>query len=276
MPSSNYSNDREEPPSATEDVGSNLNSIEYEDSAPVTTEDLIPLIRAIIFKYPEYNNAPTKIHQEIVSVASRMEPILSTISLEAVETAFEALNQLREDREQGTLKLHTIGSTPAVDIPVSVAVTNSTNVETEVKWANLLLDVPADKSGQRPHQAFINYNANNEDSNDDNKPQHEDQNVFIVKIQVAKDGVEEKAPMLLYNFDRTLKTFIHFDQQGIFETIQDKILNNGMEGALGKSGGTKGYFYAKKCSDDTKISNNIAVLRYISVNCTEMAPDQSW
>ncbi len=102
-------------------------------------------------------------------------------------------------------------------------------------------------------------------------PESED-TVFIVKIQVAAGGVEQNSPMLLYNCDRSLKTFIHFDEENpdVFNTLQHHIITKGMEGALGKSGGLKGYFFAK-LEDVSRVGT-----KYVSVNCAIMAPDQAW
>jgi len=145
--------------------------------------------------------------------------------------------------------------------------------------------VPADKTGHRPHQVFISFNKHSEAGNQQSPnlslektktaasppPQSED-TVFIVKIQVAAGGVEQNSPMLLYNCDRSLKTFIHFDEENpdVFNTLQHHIITKGMEGALGKSGGLKGYFFAK-LEDVSRVGT-----KYVSVNCAIMAPDQAW
>lgn len=273
------------------------------DDLPVTTEDLIPLIKAIIFKYPEYHNKPEKIHEEIVSVASRMEPILSTISLEAVETACMTMGRLQleeagsqELHQPEVLKLFTVGNNVSIisqekkksdtaELAALAASLSKPMPSTPiVQWVNVQLDVPADKSGLKPHQAFINFNTNNGVRNQESvhsssektktaeEPISEAQGVFIVKIQVAMGGVEQKAPMLLYNYDRTIKTFIHFDEENpdFFNILQYNIVNKGVEGALGKSGGLKGYFYAK-IEEASRVG-----AKYLSVNCTNMAPDQTW
>jgi len=70
---------------------------------------------------------------------------------------------------------------------------------------------------------------------------------LIVKVQVAAQlpGMENIAsPMLLYNANRSIKTFLLSDHKG-YDKIKNMILKHGVEGALGAVGGKKGYFNAK-------------------------------
>lgn len=74
-----------------------------QSTLPVTTEDLIPLIKAITFAYPDFIDKPEMVHQEIVSVASRTEPILTSITLDQVRIAYDAHRE--RTRERTTSKI---------------------------------------------------------------------------------------------------------------------------------------------------------------------------
>lgn len=175
------------------------------------------------------------------------------------------------------------------------------------KYVHFFLDVPGDRSGKRPHQAIINFNDNNNELNaggkkgkskkkfriakgtlnknpsekavNDDAVQDERE---IVKIQVAAalPGMETlKTPMLLYNSNRTAKTFIHSPDESkdqnenddcAYEKIYNLIREKGVSGALGVVGGTKGYFYCR-------ISRRKNGQDIISVDVTSgLAPEQSW
>jgi hypothetical protein len=136
------------------------------------------------------------------------------------------------------------------------------NVETEQagggRYTHFFLDVPADLSGSRPHQALINYQDNKKAGKARGKSitnrnfaaqSHDDVDGKIFKIQLAAlpPGMENvPTPMLLYNADRSAKTFIHppsppddnTDDGGYFR-IRNMIAESGKSGALGATGGQK-------------------------------------
>jgi hypothetical protein len=160
---------------------------------------------------------------------------------------------------------------------------------------SVFLDVPADRSGQRPYQAIVNFQENNrttvtktttntttttssvshnmptnqkrkdaarknktKNTVTDKQLQHQDDIPIICKIQVAatsspQDGT--KFPMLLYNQDRTIKTFIHPDSEQDddddgYNRIHTMVTCHGVGGALGVSGGSKAYFYTYLVAND--------------------------
>jgi hypothetical protein len=303
------------------------------EALPVTTEDLIPLIKAITFAYPHFSESPADIHQEIISVASRQEPLLASITLVEVEHAFNVLRQRtkKEDEvKQKVMKMYTIGdatnSSSSSNMAVgsqatteATAITASSSGSSTVKrWVHVQLDVPADTSGSKPHQALINFTDNNSSgssgehsSAEDGKPSAKTASTstaspasseasVIVKIQVAMGGAESKTPMLLYNNDRSVKTFIHCTPLTVegYNRIQRMILQRGGEGALGKAGGTKGYFYAKRhahvpsnkkaapvaeaaaarCADgeDEEAASDPPSSKRLYIDCLALAPDQTW
>jgi hypothetical protein len=132
------------------------------------------------------------------------------------------------------------------------------NEETEQagggEYTHFFLDVPADLSGSRPHQALINYQDNKKAGKGRGKSKfaaqsHDDIDGKIFKIQLAAlpPGMEDvPTPMLLYNADRSAKTFIHppsplndnADDGGYYR-IRNMISESGKSGALGATGGQK-------------------------------------
>eukprot|EP00980_Cylindrotheca_fusiformis_P002506 scaffold586_cov68-Cylindrotheca_fusiformis.AAC.15 len=163
---------------------------------------------------------------------------------------------------------------------------------------HVFLDVPANKSGERPHQALINFQNSHQnqknnsgggggkkkkkdtkksskllDSASNNSGSDNDSRI-IVKIQraapVSSDDTAQQHPMLLYDQSRTFKTFVHPDPNDDgYERLSSMIAELGIGGALGQSGGTKAYFYARVTQ--RKKGANI-----LSIETTELAPTQSW
>jgi hypothetical protein len=143
---------------------------------------------------------------------------------------------------------------------------------------HVFLDVPANKSGERPHQALINFQSNKSGKSSSSSKSSGDQSKagdgkVIVKIQRAAPlSPEDTAqhPMLLYDQSRTLKTFVHPDPDDDgYEKLATMIAEKGMGGALGRAGGTKAYFYARLTK--RKKGTNI-----LSIEITEVALPQSW
>lgn len=160
------------------------------------------------------------------------------------------------------------------------------------KWFHFFLNVPGDRSGTKPHQALINFsdNQHNQKSNSSNSSKLSKKNSKIseeiVKIQVAAaipDPNDPKStlflPMLLYNADRSARTFLHppsindngndndnqEDSDG-YHAIYNLILGDGKTGALGKAGGTKGYFRAKIYKEKD----------VIGIDISSLAPAPTW
>lgn len=128
-------------------------------------------------------------------------------------------------------------------------------------YVHFFLDVPADRSGTRPHQALIHFGSNDGGAGGRKKKhkqkrggvkvagQHDDDEREIVKIQVAAEKYTS-TPMLLYNADKTAKTFIHppsdvdGGDDGGYDQIKELIATKGIGGSLGVTGGTKAYFWS--------------------------------
>ena len=161
-------------------------------------------------------------------------------------------------------------------------------------YVHIFLDVPADRSGTKPHQALISFQKdttkkasksktpkaiNNHDGTNHTTATEDEPLQFIVKIQRAAPMHSDDTtsyPMLCYDQSKTRKTFLHPDSDPDgYHKIANLIEASGKEGALKHMGGTKAYFYARMASlaaDGKGRASNII----ISINTVELAPPQSW
>ena len=132
----------------------------------------------------------------------------------------------------------------------------------EGRYAHFFLDVPADRSGARPHQALINFQDNKKADGGRRRTKKrekanapnaggEGRDIFKIQLAVLPPGMEEVLPpMLLYNAKRTAKTFLHpspssssqehaEEDDGGYVKIRQLITDSGTTGALGATGGQK-------------------------------------
>ncbi len=127
------------------------------------------------------------------------------------------------------------------------------------RYTHFFLDVPADLSGSRPHQALINYqdlqkSCSEKRSQSNTKKQTITQTagedggeIFKIQLAALPPGMEDElTPMLLYNADRSAKTFLHppssldhADDDGGYMRIRQLISESGTSGVLGATGGQK-------------------------------------
>lgn len=141
------------------------------------------------------------------------------------------------------------------------AASREKNEEDDNKWnrryTHFFLDVPADLSGSRPHQALINYqdmqkSCNGKASNSNTKKQArqtsgDGSSIFKIQLAALPPGMEDElTPMLLYNADKSAKTFLHppsslrdADDDGGYLRIRKLISESGVSGVLGTTGGQK-------------------------------------
>jgi hypothetical protein len=207
----------------------------------------------------------------------------------------------------------------------------SSSSSTSNEYTHFFLNVPADVSGSRPHQALINYSQDNNNTHrsssisggggkkkkkkkknqkGDKQPSvsaaassssspsssnDDDKTCEIFKIQLAAlpPGMENVlTPMLLYNKDRSAKTFLHppndnddDDDDGGYNKIRNMIIDNGCTGALGVTGGTKAYFYGyitKVTSEllpgivDGTTTATATINDIVSIRTTEIVLNQTW
>mmetsp|Transcript_21028 Transcript_21028/g.31126 ORF Transcript_21028/g.31126 Transcript_21028/m.31126 type:complete len:300 (-) Transcript_21028:290-1189(-) len=284
-------------------------------SSSWTNDDLIDLIRAV--KFSNKDLSMRAVHTEITTVMAKNESFefLSDIKLNDVKKVWKkALSGATKPSEKtdaaandadilpktkGILKFYTVGDgsvkslandytmAAAAEIAAGAAENEKEKEDDLNNYVHCFLDVPADKSGTKPHQALINFNDNKSGGKkaggkSKNKVKGAGAAVDstneggreIVKIQMAAPmpGMEdEKSVMLLYNADRNARTFIHPDSgdDGGYGKIQSLIANQGKCGVL-DGGGLKAYFYAR-------ITRRIADQDIISIDITSgLAPSQSW
>lgn len=259
-----------------------------------TREELTELVRAIKFAKPDISMRAC--HREIAQDLSLKEGFgfLKDVMLNDVKRVWKkAMTSAAQQEQQPAsflplpaggeiMKLYTVGDGTVRTLAkeysqaaAAAAAAEATSKEESDRQAimenyvHVFLDVPADRSGSRPHQALINFHDN--DSNHPDAPHAIGEDCGeVVKIQVAASPDDTPYPMLMYNADRSLKTFIHFDpEHDGYQRIREWIGKDGSIGALGSAGGTKAYFYSRT----TKRKNGANV---ISIDVSRLAPRQSW
>jgi len=148
------------------------------------------------------------------------------------------------------------------------------------KYTSYFLNVPADMSGQRPHQALINYNNDSRGGKKAKKMMTvelgDGRDVFKIQMAAPVEGMDDvPTPMLLYNKDRTARTFLHppggsnDEEDDGYHRIKRMIRDGGASGALGSSGGTKAYFYGF-------VSSNTSGPDVVSIDSSDLCPTQDW
>mmetsp|Transcript_20808 Transcript_20808/g.34395 ORF Transcript_20808/g.34395 Transcript_20808/m.34395 type:complete len:284 (-) Transcript_20808:34-885(-) len=270
-------------------------------AAVVTKEEMLDLVRAIKFAKPDASMR--EVHREITERLSKNESFefLKTIQLNDVKKVWkkavtESAAKRKDDQNADVLpkdndvwKLYTVGDGSVKTLAESYSQATAKAVAEEEQqeslqaaalmenYVHVFLDVPANLSGQRPHQALINFNENKSSDGKDKKTKVDNSNAAgndkgtMVKIQVAASGDGMKHPMLLYSQDRSMKTFIHpeGDDGDGYDRIRTWIVSGGSDGALGAAGGTKAYFY-------TRVSKRKHGADVLSIDTRELAPPQSW
>jgi hypothetical protein len=251
-------------------------------------QDLIELVRAVKFSDPDAS--VQSVHREITEEISKTKTFefLSSVSLRDVETVWDKALDLKSPTlsephtDDKVVRFYTVGDGSVKKLAESfslkaAAKVNSGNIcandSDSISYAHCFLDVPADLSGTKPFQALINFSPmdHEHDSNEGDKASTERE---IVKIQTAESiPGYGPTPMLLYNKDRSCKTFIHpsSDQEDDgYLRIRNQIEASGVSGVL-NGGGKKGYFYAL-------VSKNLVDgQRIISVDLsTGLLPTQPW
>lgn len=301
----------------TDAVGANT-EINAEEKSEWTSEDLIDLIRAV--KFSNKDASIRAVHNEISTKMASNESFefLANVKLNDVkkvwkkalsgagagagssagEKASSTASSLvpvppAGDSDNSILKFYTVGDGSVQTLAKSytmkaaaaVATQEDKEMEEELKnYVHCFLNVPADRSGSKPHQALVNFNdtKNGGGKKKGGKAKTKGHSVVedadgreIVKIQTAAampgTGMENiKTVMLLYNSTRTARTFVHPDEddEGSYDKIRDLIINNGVTGVL-SDGGTKAYFY---CRITTRQDGEDIV----SVDVSELAPTQKW
>ncbi len=282
-----------------------------------TPDDLIDLVRAIKFANPEMSLK--NVHNEIscaMANSADSYSFLKDVKLDEVKKVWK--KALRSPSSQsnnankstpkssaddqptipadGIMKFYTVGDGSVKTLAenyskqhaqAAIAAIQLETKEELAKYTHFFLDVPADLSGQRPHQALISFNDNSGKKTKNsvsNKKASTDRNSggrMIFKIQAAQLPPEMEdvlTPMLLYDKERTSKTFLHppspektedDDDDGGYMKIKQMIAESGTGGKLGAIGGQKAYFFGR--ITETADGPNI-----VSIDTSELAPSQAW
>ena len=276
-----------------------------ESDDDVTTEDLICLVRAIKFAHPEMSMK--NVHKEIstsIPASDDSCAFLKGVKLDEVKKVWKkALKNPAESKNKpsdnlqpaipttdGVMKLYTVGDGAVKTLAenyskyhAKLAIETLRKEQEELSnYTHYFLDVPAELSGTKPHQALINFNDNSKNNKTKKKSKSPKESSsdgrYIYKIQVAQSlpGESEDTPMLLYNHCRTASTFIHppssendEKDDGGYKKIKEMIINSGSTGALGNIGGLKAFFYGR--ITETQEGPDI-----ISIDLSELAPTQTW
>lgn len=286
-----------------------------------TPGDLIDLVRAIKFAHPEMSMK--NVHKEISGTMANSADsysFLKDVKLDEVKKVWkkalkspssESNNANKSTQKtsaddqpkipaDGIMKFYTVGDGSVKTLAENyskqhaqavIAAIQLEKKEELAKYTHFFLDVPADLSGQRPHQALISFNDNNNkkkknsgsnkktsatsssDGNSDGRK--------IFKIQAAQlpPGMEDVlTPMLLYDKEKTAKTFLHppspektedDDDDGGYMKIKQMITESGTGGSLGLQGGQKAYFFGR--ITEAEDGPNV-----VSIDTSELAPSQAW
>lgn len=261
------------------------------DPNSCTADDLIELVRAVKFAHTDMSMR--KVHHEIsvtMAESSDAYAFLKDVKLNDIKKVWkkslkgrgaETNNNIEKNGaipptekatdiipQEGIIKFYTVGDGSVKTLAENyanhyaeaavIASSERNNAEKESgNYTHFFLDVPADLSGSRPHQALINYQDNQKSSTGksnkskkkgDTKLTTDDgKGVFKIQLAALPPGMEDVlTPMLLYNADRTAKTFLHppsspddEEDDGGYHKIRQMIIESGKKGALGATGGQK-------------------------------------
>jgi len=290
---------KEEKASAEEANGSQYNAL---PSSTISTFELIELVRAVKFARPDasirsVHREITESMSEMEDNGDAKYKFLKNVKLNDVKKVWKKANRpmppAAASSPMGLVsssaveklpplpsvpKLYTVGdagvrtlareyteraaATAAQEASVAEGAKEALREEMMKNYVHFFLDVPADRSGTRPHQALIHFNGDGGEGANKKKKKRAGENGTreldrdgreIVKIQVAAalEGENVSTPMLLYNVDRSARTFIHppssadNDDDGGYDKIKEIIFTHGFGGSLGTAGGTKAYFWSR-------------------------------
>ena len=285
---------------------------------PCTPEDLIILVRAIKFAHPEMSIK--NVHKEISDTIPNSDEtcaFLKDVKLDEVKRVWKKALKGQPSRSDdpnkatqksavptpadGVLKLFTVGDSSVKTLAenysqqhaqaiIAAAQSEKKDEESELaKYTHFFLDVPADLSGERPHQALISFTDNKKGKKGKKagskkkstkgiaSASNDGRDLFKIQVAQLPPGMEDVlTPMVLYNENRSASTFLHppspdqteEDDGGYFK-LKRMITEGGTKGAQGTAGGTKAYFWGK--ITQTGRGPNV-----VSIDTSELAPRQEW
>ena len=214
-------------------------------------EELIALLKAIKFAHPEYDLK--KMVREVQSNGEHW----TNVSTKVIRKELKKLGLLGVQTDQDTLRyrITTIGGE-------SKSSRSSAQEPTEPNdpqmWKSVALDVPMTSMSEKPYQGIVSYNESE-------CGLASGQGGDIYKIQAAEHTEANGYPLMVYNKERTRKTFFHSHVDG-YREICHHVLEQGSSGTLADSAGRKAYFWGQYSPTHDRLFLNIRSL----------APPQEW
>ncbi|KAF0698185.1 Aste57867_11170 [Aphanomyces stellatus] len=218
----------------------------------VSAEELTALVQAIKFAHPEFTLK--QVHNQVLTHGGKFESVPVTRIKKYLKKLglMGNMNAAAADDKSEPVSLMTVGGDSKSAIPAGASPLYDSS-----HYVPVPLDVPAMQVSAHPHQAVIRMTPETATGLSEGSLGE------IYKIQKAmSDGSDEQFPMLMYNKDRSRKTFLHPTTQPAYTKIAHWIDQQG-QGGVG--GGTKAYFYGRVQGGAT-----------VFVNTHTLAESQPW
>ncbi|ETV85155.1 hypothetical protein H257_02995 [Aphanomyces astaci] len=229
----------------------------------VSAEELTALVQAIKFAHPQFT--VKQVHTQVLShegkfasvTVARVKKYLKKLGLTGNLDAPSS-----EDAAAAPVSLMTVGgdSKSKVEQP---SPSSSSSHDDDSHWVAVPLDVPAMQLASHPHQAVIRMT----EATDAGSSTGALGEIYKIQKAMAPDGSDEKLPMLMYNKDRSRKSFLHPTSTLGYDAISAWI---DQLGAGGVGGGTKAYFYGRQ---GRKTTSKAGV---VFINVHTVADTQPW
>ncbi|ETW03481.1 hypothetical protein H310_04932 [Aphanomyces invadans] len=229
----------------------------------VSVEELTALVQAIKFAHPEFT--VKQVHSQVLShegkfatvPVARVKKYLKKLGLTGDLSASSGDNSTT-----APVSLMTVGGDSKSQVYTAPPASSSAQEDDDSHWAAVPLDVPAMQVSSHPHQAVIRMTEATTAGSSTGALGE----IYKIQKAMATDGNDEKLPMLMYNKDRSRKTFLHPTSTVGYDAISawiDRV------GASGVGGGTKAYFYGR-------LGRTSVASKLVFVNVHTLAPSQPW
>ncbi|CAK4080635.1 unnamed protein product [Aphanomyces euteiches] len=220
-------------------------------SEEVSGEELTALVQAIKFAHPGFTLK--QVHSQVLTHGGKF----ATVPLARVKKYLKKLGLMgnlavEAEADSKPVSLMTVGGESKSSVSTGASASSSLD---ESHWMAVPLDVPAMQLEAYPHQAVIRMTEATAAGLAEGSLGE------IYKIQKAMSEGDEQYPMLMYNKDRSRKTFVQPTSPAYAEI--SRWIDT--QGASGIGGGTKAYFYGRVQGKDT-----------VFVNVHTLADAQPW
>jgi len=215
----------------------------------VDAEELTALVKAIKFAHPEFG--VKRVHDQVLTHGGKF----ARVPFKRVKRYLHKLgmNSPSDEDDKTPVKLMTVGG-DSKSLREGGPEGEATD---DMVWLPVKLDEPASKLQEFPYQAVIRMTTSEEGEAEGSLGE-------IYKIQVAleADGSLSTIPMLVYNKQRSRKTFLHPDSPA-YLPVQRLVTAQGQKGSVG---GCKAFFWGRYF----KIED------MLYINTEKIAPAQQW